>query len=146
MAPKKASNKTQPTKQTPASFIQSVEHPVRQADGRFLLDWFAKVTDMPAVMWGGSIVGYGRYHYDYDSGRSGDSMITGFSPRKSALSIYIMPGYQDLSDYLDQLGKHKIGKSCLYVNKLSDIDLDVLESIVRHGVGYMKENYQTWTR
>jgi len=146
MAAKKASNKTKPTKQTPADFIKAVEHPVRQADAKFLLTWFAEVTDMPAVLWGTSIIGYGRYHYEYESGRSGEFMITGFSPRKSALSIYILPGYRDLSAYLKRLGKHKIGKSCLYINKLEDIDIDVLEEIVREGVSYMRQNYQTWDK
>ena len=146
MATKKASNKTVPTAQIPASYVASVEHPTRQADARFLLDWFDNVTGMPAVMWGASIVGYGRYHYEYESGRSGESMITGFSPRKSAISIYIMPGYRDLGEYLDRLGKHKIGKSCLYINKLADIDINVLEEIVIEGVGYMRQNYKTWDK
>ena len=95
-------------------------------------------------MWGSSIIGYGRYHYKYQSGRQGDFLVTGFSPRKAALSVYIMPGYRDLSEKLARLGKHKIGKSCLYINKLSDIDLTVLEEIVQDGVAYMKSNYEVW--
>jgi len=95
-------------------------------------------------MWGSSIIGYGRYHYKYESGRQGDFLVTGFSPRKAALSVYIMPGYRDLSEKLSRLGKHKIGKSCLYINKLSDIDLTVLEEIVQDGVAYMKSNYEVW--
>ncbi len=97
-------------------------------------------------MWGSSIIGYGRYHYKYDSGRQGDFLVTGFSPRKAALSVYIMPGYRDLSEKLSRLGKHKIGKSCLYINKLSDIDLTVLEEIVRDGVTYMKSKYEVWEK
>ena len=85
-------------------------------------------------MWGPSIVGYGRYHYVYKSGREGDYLATGFSPRKSALSIYIMPGYADFGEILARLGKHKTGKSCLYVNKLADIDLDVLAELIRAGL------------
>lgn len=95
-------------------------------------------------MWGSSIIGYGRYHYKYESGRQGDFLVTGFSPRKAALSVYIMPGYRDLSEKLSRLGKHKIGKSCLYINKLSDIDLTVLEEIVQDGVAYMKSKYEVW--
>ena len=95
-------------------------------------------------MWGASLIGYGRYHYKYDSGREGDMLITGFSPRKANLVLYIMPGYRDLSDKLARLGKHKIGKSCLYINKLADIDMDVLREIVEDGLAYMKENYDTW--
>ncbi|NND90053.1 MAG: DUF1801 domain-containing protein, partial [Granulosicoccus sp.] len=125
-------------------FLASIEHPVRRADGLVLLDWFAQLTSMPAVMWGTSIVGYGRYHYDYASGRSGDFLMTGFSPRKSALSIYILPGYRDMSEHLARLGKHRIGKSCLYVNKLADIDIDVLADMVLEGLAYMKSNYETW--
>ena len=95
-------------------------------------------------MWGTSIIGYGRYHYKYDSGREGDSLMTGFSPRKSALSIYIMPGYRDLSLMLNRLGKHKTGVSCLYINKLADIELPVLEEIILNGLAYMKKNYPTF--
>ena len=95
-------------------------------------------------MWGASIVGYGRYHYKYDSGHEGDFMLTGFSPRKSALTIYVMPGYGDLSAKLARLGKHRIGKSCLYINNLDDVDMKVLEQIIRHSFKYMRANYQTW--
>lgn len=90
------------------------------------------------------MIGYGRYHYKYDSGREGEFFLTGFSPRKTALTIYVMPGYRDMSENLARLGKHKIGKSCLYINKLDDIDLDVLEEIVLEGLTYMRANYQTW--
>lgn len=80
------------------------------------------------------MVGYGRYHYRYKSGREGDFLATGFSPRKAAHSIYIMPGYTDFGGILARLGKHRLGKSCLYVNKLADIDLDVLAELVRAGL------------
>lgn len=92
-------------------------------------------------MWGPSIIGYGRYHYIYDSGREGDFLATGFSPRKANLSIYIMPGYTDFGEILSRLGKHKIGKSCLYVTKLADIDLDVLAELIRAG---LKDLDQKW--
>ncbi len=92
-------------------------------------------------MWGASMIGYGRYHYRYKSGREGDFLATGFSPRKSALSIFIMPGYADFGDILTRLGKHKLGKSCLYVNKLADIDLDVLSELIRAG---LKDLDQHW--
>ena len=85
-------------------------------------------------MWGPSIIGYGRYHYVYDSGREGDFLATGFSPRKSNLSLYIMPGYEDFGDLLDRLGKHKKSKACLYINKLADVDLAVVEEIIRAGI------------
>lgn len=140
----KANNKTQPTTVSPEDFLATIEHPLRRADGLTLLDFFKKVTGLPAKMWGPNIVGFGRYYYKYASGREGYHLITGFSPRKAALSIYIMPGYRDLSAELARLGKHRIGKSCLYINKLADVDMDVLEEIVCNGVDYMRANYKTW--
>lgn len=119
---------------TPAAFLSQVEPDRRREDGQVLLSLFQQVTGFDPVMWGPSIIGYGRYHYVYDSGREGDYLATGFSPRKANLSIYIMPGYQDYSSILARLGKHKMGKSCLYVNKLADIDLDVLEELIRAGL------------
>ena len=107
---------------------------------------FARLTGWPARMWGPTIIGFGRYAYTYDSGHSGQSLVTGFSPRKASQSIYIMPGYQDLSEPLSRLGKHKIGKACLYINKLADVDLDVLEEIITHGITYMKANYEVTER
>lgn len=129
-----AKNKTQPTDIRPEDFIASVEHPIRRADAETLDALFREVTGFRPQMWGPTIIGYGQYHYRYDSGRAGDSLATGFSPRKSNLSIYIMPGYADFGDLLDLLGKHKLGKACLYVNKLADIDTDVLAELIRAGL------------
>lgn len=140
---KKNENKTKPTEIDPRDFVASVEHKTRRADAEVLLDFFARVTGMEAKMWGPTLIGYGSYHYKYETGREGDMLITGFSPRKANLVFYIMPGYQDLSDKLERLGKHKLGKSCLYVNKLADIDMDVLEEIVHFGVDYIRKNYET---
>ena len=95
-------------------------------------------------MWGPTIVGFGRYHYVYESGTEGDSMVVGFSPRKANQVVYLMPGYEELTDMLDRLGKHKIGKSCLYINKLADVDLDVLEEMIAHSVTVMKSTYETF--
>lgn len=92
-------------------------------------------------MWGPTIVGYGSYHYKYESGREGDCNASGFSPRKAAQSIYVMPGYQDYGDILARLGKHKIGKACLYVTRLADIDMDVLEELVRAGLHDLEKMY-----
>ncbi|MEM9472023.1 MAG: DUF1801 domain-containing protein [Pseudomonadota bacterium] len=140
----KADNKTKPTAAAVDEFLNSIEHETRRADGFALLELFNRVTGLKPKMWGPSIVGYGRYHYKYESGREGDFLITGFSPRKSALSVYIMPGYRDMSDKLARLGKHKTGKSCLYINKLADIDAAVLEEIVLDGMAYMKANYEVF--
>ncbi|HBH91433.1 DUF1801 domain-containing protein [Ponticaulis sp.] len=140
----KAENKTKATSVSPESFIQTVEHDVRRADAKVLLDLFADVTQLVPRMWGPSIIGYGRYHYKYESGREGEFMMTGFSPRKANQVIYIMPGYTDHSAILDRIGKYKIGKSCLYINKLADIDLDVLRELITAGFEDMKSRYPDW--
>jgi len=139
-----SSNKTRPTLVTPHDFLAGVEPERRREDGLALLDFFNRIMGLQPVMWGASIIGYGRYAYKYESGREGELFITGFSPRKAALTVYIMPGYRDMSEKLARLGKHKIGKSCLYINKLADIDMGVLKEMVRDGVGYMQANYETW--
>ncbi|MGI9408681.1 MAG: DUF1801 domain-containing protein [Hyphomicrobiaceae bacterium] len=137
-------NKTKPTRVSPRTFLKAVEPERRRKDALALLEFFNRVTGLKPCMWGESIIGYGRYYYKYDSGREGEFMLTGFSPRKSALTVYIMPGYRDMADKLARLGKHKLGKSCLYINKLDDVDMDVLEEIVLDGLDYMRSNYETW--
>jgi len=142
----KAENKTKVTEIDPASFVAAVEPDKKKVDAEALLQLFNRVTGLKPKMWGPSIIGYGRYHYKYESGREGEFMLTGFSPRKQNLSIYIIPGYRfgEMEDKLSRLGKHKLGKSCLYINKLADVDLGVLEEIVLDGLAYMRENYETW--
>lgn len=142
----KTDNKTQPTDVSPEAFLASVEPEQRRVDGLALLDLFNHVTGLVPQMWGPSIIGYGRYAYRYDSGREGEFFLTGFSPRRAALSIYILPGYRDLSDKLARLGKHKTGRSCLYINKLDDVYHAVLEEIIVDGLAYMRANYETWDR
>lgn len=134
-------NKTVATEAPAEAFIDAVEHKTRKADAKVLLALFKKITGKQPVMWGPAVIGFGTYHYKYDSGREGDFLCTGFSPRKTALSIYIMPGYQDFGAILARLGKHKIGKSCLYINKLADVDMAVLEELIREGLVRMKEKY-----
>lgn len=102
-----------------------------------------ELSDEPPKMWGPSIVGFGRYHYKYDSGREGDALRVGFSSRAQNISVYIMPGYQDFSAELARLGQHKTGKSCLYVKRLSDVDIDVLREIITKGLRLMAEKYPT---
>ena len=143
-SPKAPTNKTQPTPRDPVQFVASVEHPVRRTDAETLLALMSRVTGCAPRMWGPSMIGFGRYHYRYDSGREGDFMLTGFSPRKANLVVYVLPGYDDIGDQLAQLGKHKIGKSCLYINKLADVDLGVLEQIVAQAVARMRQTYETW--
>ena len=136
-----AENKTQPTAVSPQAFVAALEHPVRRADATVLLDLFDRVTGEPPRMWGPSIIGYGEYHYRYESGREGNFMRTGFSPRKANLSLYILPGYTDHGAIHDRLGKHKTGKACLYINTLADVDMAVLEEIVRAGWTDMAAKY-----
>ena len=138
-----AENKTQVTEVDPWAFVAAVEHPTRRADAEVLLDLMVRVTGCEPKMWGPTIIGFGRYHYTYDSGREGDMFLTGFSPRKANLVVYVLPGYDDLSEHLSQLGKHRLGKSCLYINKLADVDLEVLERIVAAGVASVRRTHPT---
>lgn len=139
-----AENKTQITPVDPMDFIAAVEHLTRRADAEVLVEMMRRVTGCEPKMWGPTIIGFGRYHYKYDSGREGDFLMTGFSPRKANLVVYTMPGYEDLEEMLARLGKHKIGKSCLYINKLADVDLGVLEEIIVAGVVEMRRLYDTF--
>ena len=122
-------------------FLDAVENPRRREDARRVLELMREVTGELPKMWGSSIVGFGSYHYKYASGREGDWMITGFSPRKQNLTIYIMPGFSEFSELLARLGKHKTSKSCLYLNKLADVDLEVLAELVRESANVMKARY-----
>ncbi len=136
-----AENKTQPTAIKPAEFVEAVEHPLRREDARTLLALMTRITGWDPQMWGPAIIGFGTYHYKYESGREGDFMRTGFSPRKANMVVYIMPGYSNYADKLARLGKHKLGKSCLYINKLADVDMSVLEEIIRAGLDDMAKKY-----
>ena len=129
-----ADQKTTPTDVALQDFLAGVEPPRRRAQGEVLLQLFDRVTGWKARMWGPSIIGYGRYDYTYASGRTGSWLATGFSPRKAALSIYIMPGYQDYSEILSRLGPHRLGKSCLYITRLDAVDMTVLEELIRTGL------------
>jgi hypothetical protein len=127
-------NKTTVTDVAVDEYLSQVEPERRRVDAQRLDQIFREVSGFAPRMWGPSIVGYGRYHYRYESGREGDFLATGFAPRKANLVTYIMPGYTDFSAILARLGKHKIGKSCLYINKLDDIDLDVLKELIAAGI------------
>lgn len=136
-----AENKTQAHDGDVTAFLEAVEHPTRRADGLALDALFRTLTGWAPRMWGPTIVGYGSYHYRYESGREGDSLATGFSPRKGNLSLYIMPGYADFDDVLGRLGKYKMGKACLYINKLADVDIDVLAELIRAGLDDLNQKY-----
>lgn len=138
---RKNENKTQPTDLSPNDFIAGLADPRQRADCAILLARFSAITDWPPQMWGPSIIGFGHYHYRYDSGREGDYFRTGFAPRAKNLTIYIMPGFAPFASLLAELGKHKISQSCLYITKLADIRLDVLERLVIESLSIMRERY-----
>jgi hypothetical protein len=136
-----STTKTKPTKVSVRGFIAAVENETRRHDARTLLKLFEKATGWKAKMWGPTIVGFGAYHYTYDTGHSGSSCVVGFSPRKANLVMYLF-GFPGKADLLQKLGKHKGGlKQCLYINKLADVDTAVLEKILRAGVVATKK---TW--
>ena len=136
-----AENKTQAGGGDVAAFLAGVEPERRRADAQALDQVFREVTGFEPVMWGASIVGYGRYHYRYDSGREGDFFMTGLSPRKAALTVYIMPGFSEYGEELDRLGPHKLGRSCLYIRRLDKIDPDALEALVAKSYAFMRGKY-----
>ena len=136
-----AQRKTTQNESDVNAFLDAVENPRRRADARQLLALMQEMTGELPKMWGPSIVGFGRYHYRYASGREGDSLVVGFSPRKQNLVIYIMPGFSDYGELLGRLGKFRTGRSCLYVNKLDDVDLGSLEELVRESVAEMRRRY-----
>jgi len=132
--------KTKLTEVSPAAFIDKVDNEQRRKDGHELVALMKKVTGKPAKMWGPSIVGFDQYHYKYATGHEGDMPITGFSPRKQSLVLYLGPGLED-TKLLSKLGKHKVGKGCLYINKLDDVDRDLLRELVTKSVEKMRKLY-----
>ena len=129
----KSENKTTATGASVQDFLAAVEHPVRHRDGLRLLALMVEATGQPAVMWGPTIVGFGRYHYKYATGREGDAAAVGFSPRKASLSLYGLTYGPESAGLLARLGKHKTGAGCLYINTLDDVDESVLTELIRNG-------------
>jgi hypothetical protein len=136
-----AQNKTQPTAADVEAFLAAIDPPARQADARAVAEIMQRVSGWPPRLWGPSIVGFGTYHYRYDSGREGDGPRIGFSPRKAALTLYIMGGFARQQDLMDRLGTHTTGKACLYLKRLSDVDLSVLEELVAESLAHMRRTY-----
>ena len=133
--------KTKPSGASVEAFLEGVGDEARREDCRTLLALMRRVTGAEPEMWGPSIVGFGSYHYRYASGREGDWFLTGFSPRKRDLTLYVMAGFEGYEDLLARLGPHKTGKSCLYVKRLADLDLEVLEALIAASVEHMREAY-----
>ena len=130
--------KTKPSKANVEKFLNSIKDEKKKADSFKILELMKNVIKDEPVMWGPSIVGFGKYHYKYESGREGDWFLTGFSPRKQNLTLYIMSGFKKYEELMKKLGKYKTGSSCLYINKLEDIDSKVLKSLISESVKYMK--------
>lgn len=138
-----ASNKTAITGASAHKFIKSVVDEQQRRDCRRLDKIMRQAVGEKGQMWGSSIVGYGQYHYRYASGREGDYFLTGFSPRAQNVTVYIMPGFEKYQARLKKLGKHKLGKSCLYIKKLEDVDQDILTEIIEDSVNTMINRYNS---
>ncbi|MCY3885090.1 MAG: DUF1801 domain-containing protein [Gammaproteobacteria bacterium] len=135
-------NKTKPNDASVEKFLSQVDDVKKREDTQTIVDMMGEITGYSATMWGPSIIGFGKYSYKYKSGHSGEWAITGVSPRARNISVYIMPGFGNYEDLMSRLGKHKTGKSCLYINRLSDVNTDVLRELISKSVDYMKEKYE----
>ncbi|MCP3032047.1 DUF1801 domain-containing protein [Halobacillus sp. A1] len=133
--------KTKENDRNVLEFIESVENPRKREDAYALLDIFTEVTGYQAKMWGPTIIGFGSYHYIYDSGHEGDAPLTGFSPRKSKISLYFATGDNKRDELLSSFGKHTTGKACVYLNKLDDIDIKVLKKLIKRSMCFLREKY-----
>ena len=137
----KAENKTRPTGDAVEAFLAAVTPEARREDGRTICALMQRLSGWPPAMWGPSIVGFGSYHYRYDSGREGDSLVIGFSPRKPSTVLYLNPGVEHFPDLLARLGPHTTGASCLYVKRLSDLDMGVLEAMIAESLAYVRKTH-----
>lgn len=136
-----ATLKTQPTENDVEEFLNAIDDKQKRDDSFKILDIMKSVTSEEPKMWGSSIIGFGQYHYQYESGREGDWFLTGFSPRKQNFSLYIMAGFDNYDHLMSRLGKYKTGKSCLYIKRLEQIDLDILKQLIKESVDYMRTKY-----
>lgn len=129
-----AKNKTTQTDSNVTEFVGKVENEVKRNDSFKLIDIFKSITGFEPKMWGPSIIGFGSYHYKYESGHEGDAPLAGFSPRKDSLVLYFATKFEEREELLEQLGKHKSSKACVYAKKLDDIDIEVLEKMIRNSI------------
>jgi hypothetical protein len=136
-----AEQKTKPTEQSVEKFLDSLPDEKVREDCYSLMKLMKKVTGSDPKLWGGSIVGFGNYHYKYESGHEGDACLTGFSPRKQNITLYAMMGGDEREEFLKKLGKHKAGKGCVYIKKLDDVDVKVLEKMLKRSVDYLRKLY-----
>ncbi len=138
-----AENKTTPNNQDVEQFLNRVDDERKRKDSFTILELMKQVTGREPGMWGSSIVGFGSYHYTYESGREGDMPLAGFSPRKQNLTLYNMGGFERYDDLLKKLGKHTTGKGCLYIKRLDDVDLPTLKSLIEESVKHVKQKAKT---
>ncbi|MNW39251.1 hypothetical protein D3C74_163390 [compost metagenome] len=133
--------KTKETDNSVIEFIENVDNPKKREDAYKLLDIFTETTGFEAKMWGPSIIGFGSYHYKYATGHEGDAPLVGFSPRKAKISLYFATGDTEREALLNDLGKHTAGKACVYINKVADINVDILKALIVQSVHFLRETY-----
>jgi hypothetical protein len=138
-----ARNKTTETENSIIDFINTAPDEAKRKDAFELLEIMQEVTGFEPKMWGSGIIGYGKYHYRYESGHEGDAPLAGFSPRKDAISLYLTSSFEDKQELLSKFGKHKAGKGCIYIKKLTDIDLEILKSMISASVKEIQKLYPT---
>jgi hypothetical protein len=136
-----AKNKTTETASSVADFIKAVKAEAKRKDSLLLIDLIKKQTKLEPKMWGPSIVGFGSYHYKYESGREGDSPLVAFSPRAAAMTLYLSAHFEQREALLEQFGKHKTGKGCIYIKSLADINLDVLKKMIANHIKHIHNLY-----
>ncbi|PID16912.1 hypothetical protein CSV63_03200 [Sporosarcina sp. P34] len=133
--------KTKETDRSVMEFIEEIGQPKKREDAFKLVDIFTETTGYPAKMWGPSIIGFGKYHYSYSSGHEGDAPIVGFSPRKAKISLYVTLGSEQREKLLKDFGKYTTGKSCIYINKVADIEIEILKKLLKQSISYIHEIY-----
>ncbi|MBP2239519.1 hypothetical protein J2Z40_000072 [Cytobacillus eiseniae] len=133
--------KTKETDNSVIEFIEAVDNLKKREDAYKLLDIFTETTGYEAKMWGPSIIGFGSYHYKYESGHEGDAPLVGYSPRKAKISLYFAPGETKREQLLQSFGKHTTGKACVYINKLADVDINVLKELIIESIKFLRESY-----
>lgn len=133
--------KTKENDESVIEFIESVDSPKKREDAYKLLDIFTETSGYEAKMWGPSIIGFGSYHYKYESGHEGDAPLVGFSPRKAKISLYFATGDTKRDEILKTFGKHTSGKACVYINKVADIDVEVLRELIKESITFLKKMY-----
>lgn len=136
-----AKNKTTETENSVTDFISLVENEVKRNDSFKIIEIFKNLTGFEPKMWGPSIIGFGSYHYKYESGHEGDAPLAGFSPRKEAIVLYFSSSYEKREELLEKLGKHKSSKACVYIKKMEDIDIEILKEMITRSVRHVKSIY-----